>query len=106
MTVENPGAIPGLIEQLKAQGSTIEDVTYPLFGDEISLGPGEYPIPPLKLVKVAALGTTPNAPARVRLDVSCDAFFEVSAKATDDAAEQSCGDERRRGQNPKSCLPD
>jgi hypothetical protein len=72
VTVENPGAIPGLIEQFKAQGSTIEDCTYPLFGREISLGLGEYPIPPLKLVKVAALGTTPNAPARVRLDVEGD----------------------------------
>ena len=67
-TVENTSAALNIVEQFAAQGSTVETVTYQLFGKTLSLGPAEYPIPALKLVKFAALGTTPDAPPRVRLE--------------------------------------
>lgn len=58
-TVANPAAVPGLVAQFEAQGSTIETVTYQLLGKTISLGPGEYPVPPLKLI---ALQHDPRRP--------------------------------------------
>ncbi len=67
-TVENPSAALNIVDQLAEQGSTVETVTYPLFGKTISLGPADYPIPELKLVKFVALGTKPDAPVRVRLE--------------------------------------
>ena len=65
--MENPSAVLNIVDQFAARGSTTETVRYPLFGKIISLGLADYPIPALKLVKFVALGTTPDAPARVRL---------------------------------------
>jgi hypothetical protein len=71
-TVPDPTTVPGLPARFAKQGPAIQEVTYPLFAREISLGPGEYPLPPLKIAKFVALGTTPNAPARVRLEADGD----------------------------------
>jgi hypothetical protein len=71
-TVPDPTMVPGLPAHFVKQGPAIHEVIYPLFAREISLGPGEYPLPPLKIAKFVALGTTPNAPARVRLEADGD----------------------------------
>jgi hypothetical protein len=47
-------------------------VTYSLFGNTLSLGMGEYVLPPLKVVRIIPLGTTPTAPARVTLAADGD----------------------------------
>lgn len=67
-TIENPSMALSAMDQFATQGSTIETVTYPLFGKPISLGQAEYPVPALKPVKFVALGTTPDAPSRVRFE--------------------------------------
>jgi hypothetical protein len=65
-TVVNPSiSIPDLTMRLSAPSKAVEPVTYDLFGKTIHLGRGEYEIPPLKMVNVAAHGTTPDAPARL-----------------------------------------
>ena len=50
----------------------MREVTYPLFGNTLSLGKGEYVLPPLKVVKIIPLGTTPTASARVTLAADGD----------------------------------
>jgi hypothetical protein len=63
--VESPADIPRVPEELREQGTLRRDVTYPVFGQELNLGPGDYEIPPLKVVKIIPYGQTPTAPARV-----------------------------------------
>ena len=50
----------------------MREVTYPFFGNTLSLGKGEYVLPPLKVVKIIPLGTTPTASARVTLAADGD----------------------------------
>jgi hypothetical protein len=63
--VENPADIPRVPEELRKQGPIRQPVTYPVFGQEISLGEAEYEMPPLRVVNIIPYGQTPNAPARV-----------------------------------------
>jgi hypothetical protein len=48
-------------------GKVRRPVRYTIFGRDVELGIGEYDVPPLTVVEVEPQGTTPNAPARVRL---------------------------------------
>jgi hypothetical protein len=67
LEVENPAAmIPQLVAQLAAPSSAVEPVTYELFGKTIHLGRARYEVPALKMVDCVALGTAPDAPARLR----------------------------------------
>jgi hypothetical protein len=73
VTVVNPSvSIPDVTMRLALPSKTVEPVTYELFGKTIHLGRGEYEIPPLKMVNIAAQGTTPDAPARLAFAVDGD----------------------------------
>lgn len=50
-----------------SEAKVTRPVRYTIFGHEVELGIGEYDVPRLTAVAVASLGTTPDAPARVRL---------------------------------------
>ncbi len=69
--VEDPTAIPNLAA-IASRQPTVREVTYSLFGKTLSLGRGEYVLPPLKVVRIIPLGTTPTAPARVTLTADGD----------------------------------
>jgi hypothetical protein len=62
--VRDPTAIPNL-PAIVSREPTMLEVTYPLFGNTLSLGMGEYVLPPLKVVKIVPFGTRPTAPAHV-----------------------------------------
>ena len=69
--VQDPTAIPNL-PATAGRASSAREVIYPLFGNTLSLGMGEYVLPPLKVVKIIPLGTTPTAPAHVTLAADGD----------------------------------
>ena len=64
-TVEAPD-IARLADRL-SEAKVTRPVRHTIFGHDVELGVGEYDVPPLIAVEVAPLGTTPDAPARVRL---------------------------------------
>ena len=64
-TVEAHG-IARLADRL-SEARVTRPVRYTIFGHEVRSGIGEYDVPPMTAVEVAPLGTTPDAPARVRL---------------------------------------
>lgn len=59
--------IPGLAEQFAKELTHDREVTYPLFGRQISLGLATYDLPSVKIVDVRPLADSPHAPARVVL---------------------------------------
>jgi len=73
---EDPSEIPDLPARFAEYGSVTRHVTYEIFGNEISLGDGEYELPPLKIVAVIARSDSPTAPARVVLEADGDDQIE------------------------------
>jgi hypothetical protein len=59
--------IAGLPEQFAREQTPDLEVTYPLFGREISLGMGTYDLPEVKIIDIRPLADSPHAPARVML---------------------------------------
>jgi hypothetical protein len=59
--------IPGLATEFAQERTHEREVTYPLFGRQISLGTATYDLPPVKIIDVRPLADNPHAPARVVL---------------------------------------
>jgi hypothetical protein len=70
--VENPMEIPFLPQQFAEADPVRKEITASIFGQEVSLGMGEFDLPQMKIVEVVPHGKTADAPARVVLEAKDD----------------------------------